>query len=82
MRSYCTRDSSCVGNDIGICSWSMSIYIYTRITEGSQDSASDDGWCVVTPICYFSKMIQVRTMHDKPYFTGNAIAIQQFSAAV
>ena len=26
------------------------------------------GYCVVTPISYFSKMTQVKTMHDKPAY--------------
>ena len=47
--SYCTRNGSCVGSDIGIGSWSMSISTYTRAEtelcvdrlsiEGSTDSA-------------------------------------------
>ena len=49
--NYCTRDSSCVGRDIGRGSWSMSIYhmsMYTNADscvdrlniESGRDSAS------------------------------------------
>ena len=76
VHTYCTRDSSSIGSNIGIGSWSVSTYrmfIYTRAdncvdrlnTEGGRHSAS---WVMCCdPICQpFSRMPQVRTMHDKP----------------
>ena len=76
VHTYCTRDSSSIGSNIGIGSWSVSTYrmfIYTSAnncvdrlnTEGGRHSAS---WVMCCdPICQpFSKMPQVRTMHDKP----------------
>ena len=52
--------------------WVSTLYMFTSVSncvdrlteESSRDSAH--GWCMATPICYFSKMPQVRTMHDKP----------------
>ena len=51
VHTYCTRDSSCVGSNIGLGSWSVTTYhmsTYTSAnscvdrmnTEGSRDSAS------------------------------------------
>ena len=68
---------SCVGSDMRIGSWSMTTYcMYTRAdscvyTDWTQKAAEIlfHGWGMVTPIGYFSKMPQARTMHDKPAHT-------------
>ena len=67
MRTYCARDGSCVGSDFWDRQLECEYVLYVckadscidRLkAEGSRDSAS---W----RLC-FSKMPQVRTMHDKP----------------
>ena len=49
----------------GIGSWSIStVLCVDRLNaEGGRDSAS---WLMCSDSCCFSKMPQVRTMHDKP----------------
>ena len=73
MRTYCTRNGSCVGSDIG---WSVSIPIQEltvgySLTGRTQKAAQillfmANHKCMATPISYFYKMAQVNTMHDKP----------------
>ena len=71
--SYCTRNGSCVGSNIGIGSWSVSIpiqdltVVYTQ-AEHKAEQILLYGYCVATPVGYFSKVAQVKTMHDKPAY--------------
>ena len=68
-KSWTKNAPTVIGSKIRICSWSMSVFcMYTRVDRLAQKAAEIllHGWYVVTPICCFFKMPQVRTVHDNP----------------
>ena len=71
MCTYCTKTGSCVGSDIKLGSWSVSIHIQGLTVVYRQTECRrchKYGFCMATDIGYFIKMAQIKTMHDKPAY--------------
>ena len=79
VRTYCTRDSSCVGSYVGIGNWNASTYHMSMYTNANTRKSSGVDWLNTEcgrdsasqlmhgePHLPAFLWLKVRTMHDKP----------------